>query len=55
MPGAPTPQSQFSTYLLPIPTPPPPLYPHRHLVLSIYIFLTFANLKCFIWNEYYLV
>ena len=32
-----------------------PLHPHRSLVLSIYIFWTVANFKCFIWNEYYLV
>ena len=34
------PQSQCPTYPLPIPPPP-----HRPLVLSIYIFLTFADLK----------
>ena len=44
MPGAPTPQSQFPTY--PFPSPPT-LYPSTSppLVLSTYIFLTFANLK----------
>ena len=45
MPGAPTPQSQFHTY--PLPISPAPFYPSTSppLVLSTYIFLTFANLK----------
>ena len=40
------PKSQFPTYPLPICSPTTTtLHPHRPLVLSIYIFLTFANLK----------